>query len=67
MVFVYNIGDDRDSIAQQSFTVYCTNTVYANTFHNVRQRNIVYANTFHNVRQRNIVYQTPRLYAEGLF
>ena len=41
------------------FTVYPLNTVYANTFHSVRQGNIVYANTLHNVRQRNIVYQPP--------
>jgi hypothetical protein len=37
------------------FTVYSINTVYSNTFRNVRHRNIAYANTFHNVRHRNIV------------
>ena len=45
------------NIYANSFTVCCINTVYANTFHNVRHRNIVYTNTLHNVRQRNIVYQ----------
>lgn len=57
LIVVYNVYAN-------SFTVCCINTVYSNTFHNVRRRNIVYTNTLHNVRQRNIVYQ-PSVQCRG--